>query len=429
VVELDEVQDVRDDAKRVYFLLRKYFTASTTYWQIGCCFDTMTDCLHILGPTTDPGLPKLALSQYNSTSGAWYDDFAWWAIASAKAYDPAFAAVFGELAGSFTSIAQDCWAVVDQGMNDHVHNGAPQVYENRDDESFFKNPPVVPEYWVTPRFDAGRGSGLHGVWQKDIFANERKPPNWTGPPEYDPNPSIPSSSKLGPYQNTVVNALYFLAAVRFEQARVTNPGIPTTATQATDEYGFLRTWMGYNPAQPVEAGKTLLNEDFKDGTALVLERVSTYAMHDGSYPQVEHWDGHTSWGGDQGLMIAALAGYYQLHPDPVIPPLLRALLLGYARHEVDGNGKPKPYYPITGNKLAKWDASDYKSGVGVFMRGVLQAARISGDPVEAVVKSPEFQAFLRKAVAWARTAKPDDLFSSLNVLATLLAGIELLPPS
>jgi hypothetical protein len=412
----------------VYFLLKKYFAASTNYWQLGCCFDTMTDCLRILGATTDPGLPRLVLSRYHSTSGAWYDDFAWWAIASAKAYDPAFAVLFGELAGSFTGIAQGCWAVLDQGMNDGVHNGAPQVYENRDNESFFTNPPVVPEYWVTPRFDTGRGSGLHGVWQKDIFAQARESPNWTGPPDYDPNPSIPSIANLGPYQNTVVNALYFLAAVRFEQARMTHPGIPATAQQAIDEYGFLHTWMGFNPAQPVEPGKTLLNEEFKDETALVLERVSSYAMHNGVYPQVENWDARTSWAGDQGLMISALAGYYQMRSDPVIPPLLRALLLGYVRHEVDENGVPQPYYPITDNKLAGWDPEDYACGVGVFMRGVLQAAGISGGPVEAVVKGPEFQAFLRKTVAWARTAKPGDLFSSLNVLATLLAGIELLQP-
>jgi hypothetical protein len=315
-------------------------------------------------------------------------------------------------------------------MGDGVHNGAPQVYGNRDNESFFSNPPAVPQYWVTPRFDTGRGSGLHGVWQKDIFANPRTPPNWTGPAEYDPDPSIPSKTiKLGPYQNTVVNALYFLAAVRLELARAANPGIPSTASQVNDEYGFLRTWMGYNQAHPVEPGKTLLNAEFGDGTVVVLERVSTYAMQGGGYPQVEHWDGRTSWGGDQGLMIAALAGYYQMRSDPVIPPLLRALLLGYARHEVDAKGEPQPYFPITNNKLAKWDLDDYASGVGVFMRGVLQAARISGGPVATVVKGPEFQAFLQKAVVWARTAPTSDLFSSLNALATLLAGIALLQPS
>jgi hypothetical protein len=430
VAATDQVRGIQDDANRVYLDLKAYFEASTNYWRLGCCFDTMTDCLRILGPATDRDLLGLALTKYHSTSGAWYDDFAWWAIASAKAYDPAFAPVFGDQAGSFTDIAQECWATLDQGMNDGVHKGASQVYENRDNESCFTNPPPVPAYWVTPRFDGGRGSGLHGVWQKDIFANERVPPNWTGPAEFAPNPSIPSdATTLGPYQNTVVNALYLLAAVRFEQARVTNPGIPSTTQQALDEYGFLRTWMGYNQAQPVPPGETLLNQEFNDGTAVVRERVSTYAMHNGSYPPVKNWDPRTSWGGDQGLMINALAGYYQIRPDSVIPPLLRALLLGYARHEVGEDGKPEPYFPIKRNKLESWDKEDYASGAGVFMRAVLQAAGISGGPVEAVVKGPEFQAFLQKAVAWARTAAPDDLFSSLNVLATLLAGIELLQPS
>jgi hypothetical protein len=45
-----------------------------------------------------------------------------------------------------------------------------------------------------------------------------------------------------------------------------------------------------------------------------------------------------------------------------------------------------------------------------------------------VVKGAEFQAFLQKAVTWARTAEQSDLFASFNVLATLLAGIELLEP-
>lgn len=428
VANVDAPGAIRDDTRRAYFTLRDKFRGSSNYWQLGCCFDTMTDCLRILGPALDPQLPKLALSRYNATSGAWYDDFAWWAIASAKAYDPAFAGIFREFAGSFTGIAQGCWSVLDQGMNDGVHNGAPQVYANRDNQSFFTHPPAVPRYWVRPRFDAGRGSGLHGVWQKDIFANKRAKPNWTGPAEVNPNPSIPSATNiLGPYQTTVVNALYFLAAVRLEHARLRHPGIPATAIEMTDEYGFLRTWMGYNPARPVERGRSLLNQ-FRDGTALVRERVSTYAKRNGIYPKVENWDAHTSWGGDQGLMISALAGYQQLRPDPVIPRLLRALLLGYARHEVNRHGVPQPWYPITRNKLAEWDASDYACGVGVFMRGVLQAARISGSPVRMVVNGAEFQAFLRRAVAWARTARPDDLFSGLNVLATLLAGVELLRP-
>jgi hypothetical protein len=424
----NEVQDLRADAKRVYLLLKKYFGDSENYWQLGCCFDTMTDFLRILGPETDPEMPKLALTKYHQTSGAWYDDYAWWAIASAKAYDPAFGAIFRDFAQSFMGIAQGCWAVLDQGTGDGVHNGASLVFENRDNQSFFTEPPVVPEYWVTPRFDTGAGSGLHGVWQKDIFANGRYAPNWTGPSEYDPNPSKPSvNTKLGPYQNTVVNALYYLTTVRLEQARRIHPHMPSVAQNMIDEHGFLWTWMGLNPAYPLPQGLTLLNGEFNDQTYVVLERVSTYAMFNGSYPNVENWDARTSWAGDQGLMINALAGYMQLRPgDPVIPQLLRSLLLGYARHEVDGTGMPQPYYPITGNKLAEWDFADYASGTGVFMRGVLQAARIRGGPVELFVRQAEFQAFLRGAVAWAQKAAPTDLFSSLNVLATLLAGIELL---
>lgn len=433
----DEVRDIRDDAKRVYLLLKNRFKVSDNYWQLGNCFDTMTDCLRILGPETDPEMPKLALTKYNETAGAWYDDYAWWAIASAKAYDPDFAGIFhGDFAESFTGIAQGCWAVLDQGKGDGVHNGASLVFENRDNQSFFTDPPRIPDYWVTPRVDTGANSGIHGVWQKDIFANARIPPNWTGPVEYGPNPSRPIQRTpqnegvvLGPYQNTVVNALYFLTTVRLEQARLIHKTIPSVAYPMEDEYGFLWTWMGYNPNWPSLGNGTLLNQEFNDGTAVVRERVSTYALRNGIYPPVENWDARTSWGGDQGLMINALSGYLRLRPgNTVIPGLLRSLLLGYARHEVDPNGVPQPYYPITGNKLADWDLPDYKCGAGVFMRAVLQAGRIVNSPAWAVVRGTEFQTFLRRAVSWARTAQPGDLFDCLNVLATLLAGIELLQP-
>lgn len=430
----EEIRDLRNDAGRVYLLLKEQFTQSTNYWQLGCCFDTMTDALRILGPGADPNppaLPKLALTKYAQTSGAWYDDFAWWSIASAKAYDPAFAAIFGDFAETFKGIAQGCWSALDEGLNDGVHNGSSQAFVNRDNLSFFTTPPVVPAYWVTPRFDTGRGTGLHGVWQKDIFANQRDAEHgWTGPNEFGPNPSIPSAGvTLGPYQNTVVNALYFLNAVRLEYARQTNPGIPSAAQQLRDEHGFLWTWLGFNPAQPLPAGSTLLNVEFGDGSAVVLERVSSYAFHNGFFPPVEHWDDRTSWGGDQGLLINAFAGYMQLFPNDTIPSLLRALLLGYARHEVDADGVPQPYFPITGNKLEQWDPSDYESGVGVFMRGVLQAARIPGGPVSVFVRLPEFQTFLSRAVTWASAAEPAGLFGCLNVLATLLAGIELTAPA
>lgn len=430
-----ELQDIRNDAASAYRALRNHFENDTpNYWQLGCCFDTMTDCLRILGPATDTGLAQLALKQYNVSAGQWYDDFAWWAIASFKAYDPAFAPIFGSYANSFKGIAHGCWNVVDQGLNDGVHNGAPQVYDNRDNESFFTDPPPVPGYWAKPRFDNGRGSGLHGVWQKDMFANYRGGTNWTGPNEFEPNPCQPSeATPLGPYQNTVVNALYFLATVRIEQMRRANPGLPAATTPMLDEWGFLRAWLGYDPNNPVEPIYRLRSGHFSDGTTMILERVGSYAFNDGGFPKVEGFDNFTSWAGDTGLMINAMSGYLQLRPgDRDIPALIHDLMYGYARHEVNANGVPQPYFPLTGNKLPGFDggSNDYESGVGVFMRGILQAALIPNGPVAVVSREPEFQAFLRKVVNWAQNADLSglDMFGVLNVLATLLAGIELLRP-
>src|ERR1051326_5001008 len=173
-----EIKDLRQDAAKAYAALKGYFTASDNYWQVGCSFDTLTDGVRVLGPATDPGLAQDGLNKFRATRGWWYDDFAWWSIAAAKAYDPAFSAIFGNLAGSFAGVAQETWAVLDKGLNDRVHLGAPQVFENRDNDVFFTVPPEVPLYWAPPRFVNGCGSGLHGAWQRDIFAARREPPQW-----------------------------------------------------------------------------------------------------------------------------------------------------------------------------------------------------------------------------------------------------------
>jgi hypothetical protein len=322
-------------------------------------------------------------------------------------------------------MAQSLWTIVDQGKGDGVHLGAPQAFTNRDNETLFLKPPAIPFYWVTPRFDNGRGSGLHGVWQYDIFANKRELPNWVGPKEGNAatNPSLPSLYWLGPYR--LVNALYLLLAVRLEQASRDNPAVPPASLQVEDEYGFFRAWSGNDSRNPVSDEDSLL-EQFGDTAALVRERVSTYAFRAARHPEVENWDAETSWGGDQGMVLNALTGYLRLHPDStVLPPQIQRLVRGYIIHMTNSAGVPQPFYPFTGNKL-EGDYGDYKSGIGVFMRGLLQAYQTPGNPIGPMVPGLEFQSFLRGCVNWANNFKQEDLFDSLNVLATLTAAIAML---
>ncbi|HEU5332262.1 MAG TPA: hypothetical protein VFU73_05855, partial [Actinocrinis sp.] len=421
--------ELRDSAQQTYTNLKQYFSESNNYWQLGNCFDTMTDYLLVAGPSfADPQLPRMVQRTFDDPAtqayAGWYDDYAWWAIASAKAYDARFAPIFGPYAAAFTGIAQACWSILDIGKGDGVHLGAPAAFTNRDNQTMFTDPPKIPDYFVAPRFDAGRGSGLHGVWQYDIFANRREAPNWYGPAEgnADSNPSWPPHFWLGPYQLTVVNALYLLAAVRFEQAHRDHRAVPSTAMQLADEYGFFKAWLGYDPARPID-GRSSLLEGFSEGYAVVRERVSTYAQRANGYPQVENWDAQTSWGGDQGMVINALAGYNRLHPGDAMPAdVIRRLVSGYIKYMTNSTGEPQPYYPITGNKLER-DEPDYKSGIGVFMRGLLQAYQTPGNPIVPLVPSPTFQSFLRDAVRWANAFKQQDLFDSLNVLATQTAAM------
>lgn len=255
---MDRDPELADAAQKTYQKLKGYFeldSKQNNYWQLGNCFDTLTDYLLVSG-VPDASLPALILAKFDDPEvqkpACWYDDYGWWAIASAKAYDSRFADIFGDHSAAFGAMAQSCWSLLDVGKGDGVHLGAPAAYTNRDNQSMFTTPPSVPPYWVKPRFDNGRGSGVHGVWQYDIFANERSGPNWTGPVECngDTNPSVPTHYWLGPYQLTVVNALYLLAAIRLEQAHRNNPAVPSTALQLNDEYGFLKAWFGKDPMAP-----------------------------------------------------------------------------------------------------------------------------------------------------------------------------------
>lgn len=439
---------VRASAEQSYPKLLTFFTLDSRYnnfWRLGNCFDTMTDYLLASGATGTDSVLRTVQQKFISiplhfdqrdTVDTWYDDWAWWAVASAKAYDPAYAKVFGTYAGAYTGIAQACWAVVDQGLGDGVHLGAPNAYTNLDNQTLWVNPPEPLKGWVKPRIDGGRGSGLHGTWQYDIFSKKRTtrpatPPTdpaasyWAGPNEHNPdsNPSWPPSTWVGPFQLTVMNGLYLLLAARLEQAHRDNPAVPSTALQLADEYGFLKAWFGKDPHNPIEPGHSLLRQIPPKRGSVVGERVSTYAARDGAPEPVENWDPQNTCGGDMGLIVNGLATYHELFPDDSLPPgLVPELVYGYIGLLYDQTAGPQPYSPLAGGIFDN-DRDDYKCGIGVFMRGLLQAYKQKHSPISDLVQESTFQQFLAGSYNWAVSQVIDppgksktDPFDCLNVL-------------
>ena len=439
--------DLEASAHDAYQKLLVFFERSENFWQLGNAFDTMTDYLLLARnkyPDTQDSfiafLVGIAFQKYQDTqSGSapacWYDDYGWWGIASVKAYDPAYASIFAagtsdSLVGRFRYVALQSWETMHRGKRDGVHKGAPRVFENRDNQSRFDpqpGPPVFGTDFRAPRFEGG-------VWQYDLFQNARRDYTaaeggwiWQGPPECNPgtNPSDPAlvGVTLGPYQLTVVNGLYFVLALRLRAAGVAEG----TGRAANDLHGFLTQWFGLGPSES-------LLSTFNDGTALVRERVSTYA--DGH--MVENWDSETCWGGDQGLILGGLVDYVALHPgDQVSRTVARQLVSGVKAHMGPNDSYViDPWFPTTGyecakfpsrgNKLECWDLGDYKCGSGVFMRYLFHAYQQKHSPIKALVKTKDYQDFLRQAAQKACAVNQGDLFDSLNVLATLTTAIQLL---
>lgn len=463
-----------DCAKQTYQTLQKDIDGSNNYWQIGNVVDTMFDFL---------AMPALSPSDFNRfnqmpgslnfcssartfapyvacrypvnaqlAGGCWYDDYGWWGIAGSKAFDSRYARIF-EASGirtAFQKIATNNWELMRVGKGDGIHKGAPQGWTNRDNlVGFDPKPTPIPDQLTPPRFQGG-------VWQYDLFTNARsngdnRVPNWKGPLECTGQTMNPKTTALGPYQDTVVNGLYFTLAQRLLPHDPFHKDEYLAAIR--DMYTFLRSWFGYDqgymlpktPGAQCPAGcdnvTALLNISQRSGSpwpGLVYERVSTYAAPDGStapYPAVENWSSKTFWTGDQGLLLGGLVDYARFSPNDRMSRDVAAMLLkGVTTRMVGNDGGVVPWLSADGNAPGN-DPGDYESGNGIFMRYLLYANSVqtAANPVPTMVKSPEFQSFLRKAAdaAYCDYQQYDSMFGHFNALATMVTARQLLtsPPT
>jgi hypothetical protein len=385
-------------------------------WRVGNVFDTLTDYL-LRFPDAEPSPGKvveLALSQWKSPnvqgSMCWYDDYGWWGIASAKAFLDEYASIFRSHRSEFQDLATECWDVMHSGKPPKDrYRGGPNVWDNRDEGSvhgYF----TTPDAWAQPRFPKG-------VWQYEMFKDKRpKPPECSFINPTDPKTCVPN--KLGAFQLTVMNGLYFVLALRLR-------ALGNGAEEAVkDEREFLQHWF----FDPTQTDDRLLWHLADGNSVLVRERVSTYAELNNEFPRVQDYDPQAAWCGDQGLVLGGLLDYLQVDPsDPDAQSLPGKIMNGVFSELVDDQKVVQPMTPVMQGK----DDEDYDCGSGVFwrylLRGFRQNAALRTGVLKLVAADPENNAIYKSAAAAFNGNSPgDELFKDFNTLATLTAAIEIL---
>jgi hypothetical protein len=172
----------------------------------------------------------------------------------------------------------------------------------------------------------------------------------------------------------------------------------------------------------------------------VRERVQTYAYCEEkeSYPLVHGHNAKGAWCGDQGLILGGLLDYLSLRGHAfVLPayPAAESRAISIARavlctpDMVDALGV-MPYSPEFNDQ---GDPDDYSCGTGVFwrylLRGFEQNSALRTQVLNWVANNPENNAIYISAENVFTQRQPPNknlLFVNFNILATLLAAIEIL---
>ncbi len=320
------VTDFRSCAQLVFNKINEgwgdWTTDNFNFWRVGNAFDTLIDYF-VNVDASNVGLAASALQLFDGgKGGAWFDDFGWWGIAFLRAVRHASLLYVNPLTCLHSSTT--CW----QKMDDN----APLVWAKADQQTFRR---------AKPRF-AG------GCWNNSFSVCD------------------PFVERLCGFQNTVTNGLYQVLAARSFQWWHTLPYLDA----AKREYNWLGQWF-FHP--DLTADEKLLFTD-TSGRKLVRERVSTYDLYDGSYPEVGYYEPKLHWVGDQGLILSAmvdLAPIMPIGPRDTLYNIARGILEGVRSLLVDSQGILQPWIP-SGEDF-QGDNSNYATGVGIYMRYLLHA--------------------------------------------------------
>ena len=354
-----------------------------SFWKLGNTFDTMIDFLDVIDPSSAPKIAQMVVVQLNAAlncikggwDGAWFDDFGWWSVAAQRALRRPY---FKNNPEPFQNILTECWT--------RFNNNAPFVWA-RHKVGFYDQ--------YGPAVDGG-------VWNA----------YWNHTPEIYPGPKNgdPSSGSLVGIQNTVTNALYFMAAHRIGKSD------PNAAKAAERELKFLLTWFD-------ETNSPLWRTITTDA-ALVLERVGHFAknLHAGGFQT--DW----AWTGDQGLILGGLSDA-MMSSDPLsrgpflkrLQALLRGISLRLAK---TNNGVVRDW--TQEGYVPDGDTGDYQVGSGVFWRNALYVYTTNPD-LKQFFAQPEWQAIIRASADAALLSPLNPTIEQLtNQVAALVAATAML---
>lgn len=382
--------EYRQDAAEKFEALKTAYQSNDTgqqvpFWKLGNSFDTMTDFLETIDPSSAHDVAQMAVTQFapalshigGGADGAWFDDFGWWTVATSRALEKPF---FNPDAAAIRGILDECWA--------HFTDNAPFVWK-------FRKPGTFEDY--APAVEGG-------VWNA----------YWSGTSDEHKGPKggDPSNGGLAGIQNTVTNALYLNTAHRLGHT-------DTHAREAArKELQFLLTWF--------DETETPLWWAIDKDAGLVRERVGHFAKG----KQVQSYCGHGfqadwAWAGDQGLMLGNLSDA-MLH----LEPGHRGSLLGRLKQLLEGVRQHMTTKGVVGGYTDTGcppdnDSSDYQTGSGIFWRNALYVWNTNPD-LKAVLQRPEFQAMIQASAEDAKNANDTSIQSLTNDTAALVAACAML---
>ena len=393
--------DFRAAAKHTYGLLKPVFAAeeSKYYWRLGHSFDTVIDYFATVAPDTREAdnFAELANKKYKAGGGYWYDDFAWWAIASLKAARRGD--LFPRNSILFAQVPLDLWQEID--------SNAPYGWAKADQAKFAAYEPL---------FDGG-------VWNAILME---------ATPSRDCCYPGPECDQLCGRQNTVTNGLYLVLASRLYLDKILTK--PAYLEAANREYAFLHKWFAFDLDHDPDRALMYFYDDDRE-KAVVRERVSCFLSGMEDRPG-EGYRSDLAWTGDQGLILGGLVDRMRIVPSgsaeyKALLGIARQILAGTMDYLVDTEpDKRGILLPWRTGDAPGGDDDDYWTGIGVFMRYLLYAYQNNTD-LKSDLRQEDAQVFVLANAEYVvhnpdRPQSTDPVVNLTNNLATLVAAVGML---